>query len=69
MNFRLIDKLALESACGRYRVAKYFLCGSPRYEAWRIQPDKLVLGRCESAAEARRLCEQDVPRNAEAKNA
>lgn len=63
MIWRRIDTWAQQSACGRYVVCAVRVNERFQFEAWRVQPaPKECLGRSADAAEARRLCEQDVPR-------
>lgn len=62
MIWRRIDTWAQQSACGRYLVCAVRVEGLFQFEAWSTGAGRKCLGRSADAAEARRLCEQDVPR-------
>jgi len=63
MNWQRISSWAQRSDCGGYTVCAISTHGRFHFEAWRVTPAaKSCLGRSADAAEARKLCEDDVSR-------
>ncbi len=52
---RVVNKYAIRSDCGRYRVARVYVCGDVWYEAW--YSGEMIGEPTHDPEEARKICE------------